>query len=327
MDPHYTPFAITQPAHTHTLSLSAFKEKKEEFLVYLRVEKNLSENTQRAYMSDLEQFIDFWQKAGDEKDALSVRQIIERYLMSLFYKKIDKSSIARKFSCFKSFERFLRMQGIKLNLKLKRPRIDKKLPVYLSVDEIFYLLDTLEDKDLLSRNPIRDKAIFELLYATGIRCSELIGITFKDIDMDNKTIRILGKGKQERIVLFGQKAKERILDYIAKERAHVKHPDEQLFLNNRHEPITARTVQRIVEQFRKFLKIPRNITPHKLRHSFATHLLNQGADLRAVQELLGHKTLSSTEKYTHVSLEDLSRLCERIHPLNTGFKKKEEDNE
>lgn len=308
------------------LTLVEFKEKKNEFLLYLEVEKNFSANTTRAYTSDLEQFILFWEQLPtDNSQQLSIRQIIERYLMSLFYKKIDKSSIARKFSCFKSFERFLTTQGIKLNLKLKRPRVDKKLPVYLSVDEIFYLLDSIKDEELLSRTPARDKAILELLYATGIRCSELINIEIQDINMKEKTIRIKGKGNSERIVLFGQKAHEKIKIYCEKERSSVKTADEKLFLNNRFEPLTARTIQRIIENFRKFLKIQRPITPHKIRHSFATHLLNQGADLRAIQELLGHKTLLSTEKYTHVSLEDLATMCEKIHPLNSGFKTKKEN--
>ena len=126
----------------------------------------------------------------DDKKHLSPRQIIERYLVNLFHKKIDKSTIARKFSCFKSFERFLKTQGIILKLKLQRPRLDKKLPVYLSVDEVFYLLDTITDDQLPTKKPARDKAIFELLYATGIRCSELVAIQFKDLDLQNKTIRI-----------------------------------------------------------------------------------------------------------------------------------------
>ena len=131
--------------------------------------------------------------------------------MNLFHKKIDKSTIARKFSCFKSFEKFLKTQGILLKLKLQRPRLDKKLPIYLSVDEVFYLLDTITDDQLPTKKPARDKAIFELLYATGIRCSELVAIKFKDLDIENKTIRITGKGKKERIVLFGQKAQNKTL--------------------------------------------------------------------------------------------------------------------
>ncbi|HJZ24195.1 MAG TPA: site-specific tyrosine recombinase/integron integrase [Candidatus Babeliales bacterium] len=298
------------------MKLEQFSEKAKEFITHLEVERHLSVHTLRAYESDLHQFILFWQDlSAQEQKLLSLRQIIERYLVSLFYKNIDKSSIARKFSCFKSFTAFLRTHDIILTLHLKRPRLDKKLPVYLSVDEVFHLLDTIQDQDLPTKYPIRYKTIFELLYATGVRCSELVSIRLCDIDMTNKTIRILGKGNKERMVLFGEKAKERITLYLAQERCEQKKQDEMLFLNYRKEKLTPRTIQRIVELFRRFLKIDRHITPHKIRHSFATHLLNQGADLRVVQELLGHKTLASTEKYTHVSLEELGRLCESVHPI------------
>jgi len=300
------------------MTLTEFKEKYEEFIIYLEVERNYSDHTLRAYESDIKQFILFWEiLAKHDQKKLGVRQIIERYLVSLFYKKIDKSSIARKFSCFKSFERFLKTGGITLNLQLKRPRIDKKLPVFLSVDELFYLLDRVSDAELPTRHPIRDKAILELLYATGVRCSELVNIRLSDIDMENKTIRIKGKGKKERMVLFGKKAKEKIQEYCSQERTRLRHHDEQLFLNYRHEALTSRSIQRIIQMFRSFLNIERPITPHKIRHSFATHLLNQGADLRTVQELLGHQTLASTEKYTHVSLDDLARLCNTLHPANS----------
>jgi integrase/recombinase XerC len=297
--------------------LAKFIDHKEEFLDYLKVEKNLAENTFRAYESDLNQFITFWHElSDDEKNNLALRQVIERYLVSLFYKKMDKSSIARKFSCFKSFERFMRTQGITLNLNLKRPKLEKKLPMYLSVDEIFHLLDTTQDTELDTRHPIRDKAILELLYATGIRVSELINIQFKHINMHDKTIRIMGKGNKERIVLFGQKAHDKIAQYLTHERPTAHHMDEYLFLNFRTQKLTSRSIQRIFEMFRQFLKIDRKITPHKIRHSFATHLLNQGTDLRVVQELLGHKTLNSTEIYTHVSLEELTKVVDTKHPLN-----------
>jgi len=298
------------------VKLEQFSEKAKEFITHLEVERHLSIHTLRAYESDLHQFILFWEDlSAQEQKLLSLRQIVERYLVSLFYKNIDKSSIARKFSCFKSFTAFLRTQDIILTLHLKRPRLDKKLPVYLSVDEVFHLLDTIKDQDLPTKYPIRDKTIFELLYATGVRCSELVNIRLCDLDMYQKTIRILGKGNKERIVLFGEKAKERIEVYFSQERGEQKKQDEPLFLNYRKEKLTPRTVQRIVELFRRFLKVDRNITPHKIRHSFATHLLNKGADLRVVQELLGHKTLASTEKYTHVSLDELGRLCESVHPI------------
>src|SRR3984957_14504914 len=230
------------------MNLNDFKEKKAEFLVHLEVERNLSAHTLKAYESDLRQFIEFWESlSNQEQQLLSVRQIIERYLVSLFYKQIDKSSIARKFSCFKSFAAFLEKYNIILNLQLKRPRIDKKLPIYLSIDEIFHLLDTVKDTDLPTRAPIRDKAIFELLYATGVRCSELSNIRLCDIDMSAKTIRIRGKGNKERIVLFGTKAHDKLIEYLTKERIDSKTLADPLFLSNRRQKVTPRTIQRIVE--------------------------------------------------------------------------------
>ncbi len=310
------------------ISQEIFKELSHEFILHLQVERRVSEHTIRAYTGDLTDIVHFWTSLSeDDQKHLPFKQILDRYMMSIFYKKISKSSIARKFSCLRSFEKFLLKRGIRLALKIKRPRIEKKLPVYLSIDEITYLLDGISDKELLCQYPLRDKAIFELLYATGIRCSELVSICMRDLNMHEKTIRIFGKGAKERIVLFGQRAKERLELYLQKERAFVKNTDERLFLNNRHEPLTQRSIQRIIEHFRMFLKTPREITPHKLRHSFATHLLNQGADLRAVQELLGHASLTSTEKYTHVTLEKLHQLCNDIHPINDIMKsmKKNED--
>lgn len=305
------------------MNIKEFEEHKEAFLLQLKAERNFSEHTLRAYFLDLNQFTTFWSNLPEiDKKNLGLRQVIERHLIALFYKKISKASIARKFSCFTSFERFLKSKNIELNLNLKRPRIDKRLPIYFSVDELFHILDTIKNESLPTRHPIRDKAIFELLYATGVRCSELVNMAIEDVDMSAKTIRILGKGKKERVVLFGDKAKEKILEYYAKERPKIIDSTEAVFLNYRYQKLTSRSVQRIVKMFRAFLPIDRPLTPHKLRHSFATHLLNEGADLRTVQELLGHKTLATTEKYTHVSLESLSKLCEGVHPINTMIKKK-----
>ena len=294
-----------------------FQAHLTDFLTYLDIERNLSKNTQRCYESDLKLFTTFWESINAQTtEPIALRPALERYFVTLFYKKIDKSSVARKISCFKSLERFLHAAGYSISLKLQRPRIDKKLPTYLSIDEISYLLDTVNEKDLPSKRPIRDKTIFEVLYATGMRCSELCAITFKDLDLDNKVIRVTGKGRKERMVLFGSKAKERIELYLKKERPNVTDPKETLFVNYRNERLNPRSVQRIIQMFRLFLKGKKNITPHKLRHSFATHLLNKGVDLRIVQELLGHQTLSSTEKYTHVTQQELSQMCEEIHPLS-----------
>jgi len=298
------------------MTFQEFQTLVTDFLTFIDVERNLSKNTQRSYESDLTLFAEFWQRInGQEPEALSLRQAIERYFVMLFHKQIDKSSIARKTSCFKSFERFAQGSGVDVQLKLKRPHIDKKLPAYLTVDEIFHVLDTVTEDDLPSKRPIRDKAIFELLYATGMRCSELCNITLRDIDLEHKVIRILAKGRKERMVLFGTKAQERIKLYLEKERPRASDYKEHLFVNYRNEPLTPRSVQRIIQMFRVFLKGKKNITPHKLRHSFATHLLNQGVDLRVVQELLGHQTLSSTEKYTHVTQQELAEMCQTHHPF------------
>ena len=305
------------------LNLKNFVQKSTEFLTFLEIEKNLSIHTQRAYRSDLAQFAEFWERINTkEKNDLELPRIIERYLVLMYNQKISKATIARKISCLKSFQRFLKNQGFDLNVHLTRPKMSKKLPVYLSVDEISLLLDSLKPENLPTRRPLRDMAIMELLYATGVRCSELVNICFSDLDFNQKTIRILGKGNKERIVLFGNKAKDKLTKYIEKERPAVHNLHEKLFLNPAREPITVRTVQRIVEMFRKFLKIGRPITPHKIRHSFATHMLNQGVPLRVVQELLGHKSLSSTEIYTHVTTTELSELCNTLHPIKDMLKKK-----
>lgn len=319
--------------------LNEFKEKEKEFLVYIDVEKNLSDNTKKAYKNDLEQFIKFWREITQkDKNELPIRQAIERFLVFMFHKKIDKSSIARKISCFRSMEKYLiSSDGIKLNFNLLRPKLNKKLPIYLTINEISHLLDNIKNEDLPTKKPLRDKTIFELLYATGVRCSELVNIKLSDIDFENKLIRVYGKGRKERLVLFGDKAKNKLIQYINEERLQSSsqalrkssrdtagqlgfNNSEALFHNNRNEMLTSRSVQRIIEMFRKFLQIERKITPHKLRHSFATHMLNQGVDLRIVQELLGHKTLSSTEKYTHVTMTELSKVCDDLHPINTMFK-------
>jgi site-specific recombinase XerD len=296
--------------------LKEFQEKKAEFLTHLEVEKNLSDNTLRSYNSDLAQFEAFWikQLANNAVD-MGMRLTLERFFVALYHKKIEKSSIARKISCLQSFEKFLASQNIALSLHLQRPRIDKKLPVYLSIKEIFHLLDEIKPEELPTKSPLRDKAIFELLYATGIRCSELVAITLDDIDFTNRTIKISGKGRTQRITLFGTKAEAMIKHYINEERAKILSNTEHLFLNLRYQPLTTRSVQRIIRMFAQFLKIKRNLTPHKLRHSFATHLLNEGVDLRLVQELLGHRTIASTQIYTHVSLEELKRLCDQSHPF------------
>lgn len=301
------------------MNVETFKRYIPDFLTYIKVEKNLSAHTLRAYESDLEQLVHFWATAeAKEGVELNPQTIIDRFFVALYHKKIGKASIARKISCFQSLQKFMKKRhDVSLDMKLQRPRLDKKLPVYLSIDEIFYLLDEVSSEQLKSPFPLRDKAVLELLYATGIRCSELIAIKMQDINFTTEEILIQGKGRKERVVLFGERCKKRLFDYITQERPAIAHKQEHLFLNYKQEPLTTRSIQRICSLFKACLQVKRNLTPHKLRHSFATHLLHQGADLRTVQELLGHKTLASTEKYTHVSLEQLSKLCATQHPLGS----------
>jgi site-specific recombinase XerD len=302
------------------LNIAKFVEKKDEFLTYLEVEKNVSNNTLRAYKADLEQLIQFWTRITTEEKKInhSLDTIVQRYTVALFYKKLSKPSLARKLSSLRSFATYLAKQGISVKLNLKSPKLDKKLPVTLSVDEIFYLLDSLDLKELPTKFPLRDKAIFELMYATGIRCSELVSITLDTINMHDQTIRIKGKGRRERMALFGSKACAAVQLYLEEERPNLVKSKEQqaLFINCKGTVITTRSVQRIFEMFRQFLQIGRKLTPHKVRHSFATHLLNQGVSLRVIQELLGHKTIASTEIYTHVSNQQLTKMCNEKHPLN-----------
>lgn len=292
-----------------------------DFLTFLEVEKNASSHTLRAYRSDLAQFISFWERALNvsQTKALSIAAIVQRFVLALFYKKINKASLARKLSCLRSFQNFLRDQGINLSLALKGPRLDRKLPITLSPEEITYLLDSLNNEQLPTPYPYRDKAIFELLYATGVRCGELVNIRFADIIMEEKSIRIMGKGKKERFVLFGSKAADMLSKYLLLERPLLKKQKDQqsVFLNYNGGRLTTRSVQRICGMFRGFLDPNRTLTPHKLRHSFATHLLQEGVDLRIIQELLGHKMLTTTEIYTHVTNQQLAKLCDEKHPLNS----------
>ncbi len=302
------------------MELASFTEHVKGFLQHIAVEKNLAANTRRAYASDLEQFIEFWDRITKEAP-LPMNTVLERFFVSLYHQKINKSSIARKLSCFKSLEKYLRIAGIELKIHLARPRLDKKLPVYLSVDEIFYLLDSIKPEDLPTKKPMRDKAVLELLYATGVRCAELVGIKIGDINIEQKCVRIFGKGRKERMSLFGERARKSIEDFIRLERGPVTSLNDPLFNSFKNKPLTTRSVQRIIAMFRNVLNTGRPISPHKIRHSFATHMLHQGVDLRVVQELLGHASLTSTEKYTHVSSQQLATMCDTLHPIHTMMKK------
>ncbi len=293
-------------------------QQKDDFLTYLDVERNSAHNTYKSYQYDLNQLFTFWALVEKEKNtAYGLQEALEAFFMNLYQKGVQKSSVARKVACFKSFEKYMQSCNVDINLRLTTPRIEKKLPTYLSIDEITYLLDGVSDEILKSERPERDKTVLELLYATGVRCSELCAIKLRDINFDQKIILITGKGDKQRMVLFGQKAKERMLHYIQNERVRdmSKVAIDSLFLTQQGAPLQDRGVQRILSRFSKLLSSKKQLTPHKMRHSFATHLLNAGMDLRALQELLGHSSLATTERYTHISAKDLKELYTTLNPL------------
>lgn len=308
------------------MELGAFIEQCTAFVRSLELERNLSAHTRRAYTSDLEQLQEFWAriKNKEKEKKLEFSEVLRRYCVALFYKKLSKPSLARKLSTLRSFHKYLNAQGFNLSLNVKSPRIDKKLPSVLSEEELKNVLDNVSNEGLKSRMPLRDKAIMELLYATGVRSSELASMTLRAINFVEHTILIKGKGKKERIVLFNESAEKKIRAYLQQERTPLlaDRPDHGiLFINSTGTPLQPRQIQKVCELFRKFLPNGRPLTPHKLRHSFATHLLNNGANLRVVQELLGHNSLATTEIYTQVSPEQLKEICTKKHPLNKKEKR------
>ncbi|MBY0109829.1 MAG: tyrosine-type recombinase/integrase [Candidatus Babeliaceae bacterium] len=295
-----------------------FIQEIKQFIQAINFERNISTHTSRAYESDLEHFATFWKDLlTREPIPLLCKTIIERYFIWLYHKKISKNSIARKISCFKSFQRYLKhARGIELEISLHRPRIETKAPVVLTLDEIFFVLDKVNLTHHDTQFPFRDKAILEMLYATGICCSELVNIQLKDIDPISQTIRIVGKRKKERLVRFGSECKKKLDLYITHERIKPANEFEFLFLNYKNEPLTTRSIQRICTLFSSFLDSKKHITPHVLRNSCASHLLQQGVDIKTVQEQLGHATLASTEKYAYSFAENIPKTGRmRHHPL------------
>jgi len=288
----------------------------EKFLTYLRVEKNYSKHTLTSYGHDLKAFYRFLsgETAAIEKvDVL----VLRKYLALLKENNLSKRTVARRMAALRTFFRFLTREGhIKKNPMglLKTPKLDKRLPMVLDENEIGLLLESPED-DAAGR---RDKAILETLYSTGMRVSELIGLDADGIDFIGGVCRVLGKGSKERLCPIGDRALKSIRRYVEVREAEVKKAQRALFLN--HSPnkegsrLTARSVCRIVEKYVARTCRRENISPHTLRHSFATHLLNHGADLRSVQELLGHENLSTTQIYTHVSTQRLKEAYDKAHP-------------
>ena len=306
----------------------------EQFLEHLRYERNVSAHTLRNYASDLEQFLDFLDQSAVGKGASAARPrkrilpaitavdhlTIREWLASLHSGQKKKTSIARKLAALRTFFQFLVREGVlELNpAKLvSTPRLEKKLPVHLSIEEAIRFIETPDPETDLGK---RDRAMLELMYATGVRVAELTTLNIADVDLHNRLIRVTGKRRKQRIIPFGDPAGDAIRRYLEVRDRFLfnapisKRDEDALFLNYQGTRITTRSVGRMVEKYIRVCAGMHNISPHALRHSFATHLLDSGADLRDIQELLGHARLSTTQVYTHVSMEKLIEVYDKAHP-------------
>lgn len=298
----------------------------DKFLKTLKYSKGYSPHTLRNYRIDLMQFLNFLKSKGENVEEMELKkirnQMIRDFLSHLHQKGMSKASIARKLATIRSFFTYLSRYGqVALNpaKMISTPKLEKKIPDFLSVDAVDKLMETPVAKAVLGRRSLgkRDRAILELLYATGMRLSELVSLDLDALDLSGQMVRVMGKGKKERLIPFGKKASEALRPYLA-ERANLVNPlntgEQSLFLNCRGGRMTGRSIARMLDKYIIMCSIKHNISPHSLRHSCATHLLNAGADLRFIQELLGHSSLSTTQKYTHMSMDKLKDIYRKTHP-------------
>ena len=290
----------------------------EEFLAHLRSERHLSEHTLRNYALDITQFLAFWE---ENQPGQSLHLANYRHLRSFLATNLrgrSKATMARKLSALRTFFKFLQRRGV-LEQNPARlaptPKADKPLPHFLSVDEVFHLLDKVGGE--ISFRSRRDRAILELFYSGGLRLSELAGLSLADLNIAKGLVRVWGKGSKERLAFLGKPAQAALEAYLPLREQYLHRKtlsEEALFLNNRGSRLSSRGVARVVERWSRIAGLPGHLTPHALRHSFATHLLEGQADLRAVQELLGHANISSTQRYLHINLDYLMEEYDRAHP-------------
>jgi len=299
---------VGQPMNQHRLI--------HQFIHYLSAEKNASPHTCRCYQRDLEEFEDFLKRARmslSPEGAIEMVKVdrldIRKYL-SFLHRKNKKSSIARKLSTLRSFFKYMVKEQLTPSNPAKTvstPKVEKFLPTTLTVDEAFRLMESPATDGRL-----RDRAILELLYSSGLRVGELVGLNLSHLDLDLGIVKVMGKGRKERIVPVGLKAVQALKAYL-QERG-ILEGREPLFVNSRGGRLTDRSVGRLVKKYTKRSGIFRKVSPHSLRHSFATHLLDAGADIREIQEMLGHASLSTTQRYTHLSLGHLMEVYDKAHP-------------
>ena len=314
----------------------ALRQHLDKFVRYLRYERNVSPNTLRSYRSDLEQFLQYLTPPEGSPPRLEEidHLLIREFIGYLHDQHREKTSIARKIAALRTFFKFcMRERVVKQNPArlVSTPKLPKRLPTILTAEEINNFLDSLaqigpahgkpgrrvrEDSRLLLS---RDRAILELLYASGLRVSELTGLNFTDMDRSEQMLRVCGKGRRERVVPYGSKAQAALEAYWPVREQFLRKGGsagdaEAVFLNNHGQRLTARSVGRLVKKYVHLANINWDLHPHSLRHAFATHLLADGADLRAIQELLGHSSLSTTQRYTHATIRQLMEVYDKSHP-------------
>lgn len=314
------------------------KQIIDQFIAYLRYERNASPCTIREYRRDVTQFAQFLTPPGEQ--TMPLRQvdhkIIREFVSSLYDQNLERSSIARKLAALRTFFKFSMREGFATRnpaLLVSGPRLPRRVPRVLTADEMNAFLDNLasppsglaggrkptqkqrENEKLLLK---RDRAIMELLYGSGLRVSELVGLDFINVDTHGQMVRVLGKGRKERIVPYGEKAKRAIENYwpVREELlSRTTQPNrEPVFLSGRGLRLTTNAVRNLVKKYARLCNVDWNLHPHSMRHAFATHLLADGADLRAIQELLGHVSLSTTQRYTQATIEQLMSVYDKSHP-------------
>jgi|SRR5438552_2588095 len=290
------------------------REEIAAFLRHLDRERNASAHTVRAYGEDLEQFARHLRaELGREARPADVDHLLIRsFLARLHRQGLKTSSSARKLAALRTFFRYLCREGtLERNpaRALLSPRLEKRVPTHLDEGDVARLLEMPGDNEAA----LRGRAILEMLYATGIRCAELVGLDLSEVDLRERMVRVLGKGRKERIVPFGGHARDALVAYLAiRDRARPR--SEAVFVNARGGRLTDRSVRLLVARRVRQVALARRVSPHTLRHSFATHLLERGADLRAIQELLGHASLSTTQRYTHVNSRYILDIYKKSHP-------------
>ena len=315
------------------------KKALERFVYYLRYERNASPETIKNYGGDIELFRKFLSPPGEKPPSLADvdHRIIREFVSWLYDRKLQKATVARKLAALRTFFKFCVREGVtKQNPArlVSTPKLPKRVPRVLTAEELNSFLDSLAggpggvkyaqrakhqtDQDAMLI-PRRDRAILELLYASGLRVSELVGLTLGNLDRRGQMLRVLGKGRKERVIPYGTKAQEALEAYwdVRAEllkRPHAKAAPESVFLNHRGGRLTQKSVRLIVKKYSRLANVNWNLHPHSLRHAFATHLLADGADLRAIQELLGHVSLSTTQRYTQASIEQLMAVYDKAHP-------------